>query len=73
MAKLEELRLIGVVVGGKFDGQSAVFAATTFAGFALNPGDVWRVVNCEIDEATIQSRGGVVWQVRRWVSSTDDP
>jgi hypothetical protein len=65
MAKPNELRLWGVAIGGQFDGQSAVFAATTFADFAVNPQDVSRVVNGEIGEATIQSRGGLVWRIRR--------
>jgi hypothetical protein len=72
MPKPGEPRLIGCVIGGKFDGQSAVFFASAFADFALNPEEVGRVVNCEISTATIQSRGGVVWQVRRLPLAIDE-
>ncbi len=64
MPKSEEHRLFGVVVGGLFDGETAMYAVQTFADFALNPADVWRVASREVGEATIQSRGGVIWQVR---------
>jgi hypothetical protein len=67
MVKAEEHRLVGVVIGGVFGGNCAIYPANIFAAFALNPDDVWRVVNREISEATIQSRGGVVWQVRNFV------
>jgi hypothetical protein len=69
MFNAEEHRLVGIVIGGVFDGHCAVYAANTFAAFACNPDEVWRVAKREIREATIHSRGGIVWQVRSFVSN----